>query len=117
LANLLANAAKFTPRGGHTWLSLEGKGSEAVIRVRDNGVGIKPDLMSRLFEPFVQAEQPLHRSKGGLGLGLPRVKELVRLHGGTVEARSEGVGRGAEVVVSLPLWERRDSRGEHAAHA
>jgi CheY-like chemotaxis protein len=75
----------------------------AEIRVRDHGVGITPDLLPRVFEPFVQADNGLARSKGGLGLGLAIVKGVVDLHGGYVQAHSEGVGRGAEFVVNLPL--------------
>jgi two-component system CheB/CheR fusion protein len=78
----------------------------AVVRVVDTGVGIAPAILDRVFEPFVQAEVGLSRSKGGLGLGLPLARGLVELHGGTLEARSEGEGRGAELVVRLPLSAR-----------
>jgi signal transduction histidine kinase/CheY-like chemotaxis protein len=103
LGNLLQNAARFTARGGRTTLALEVEGGRATVRVRDTGVGIPPALIDRVFEPFVQGERTLARSGGGLGLGLPLVKGLVELHGGSVEARSGGGGAGAEIVVRLPL--------------
>ncbi len=105
LGNLLQNAAKFTGRGGTTRVTLEADQAArlAVIRVSDTGVGMSPELLSRLFEPFSQADETLDRSKGGLGLGLALVKGLVNLHGGEVEARSAGAGRGAEFIVRLPL--------------
>ncbi|GEJ59238.1 hybrid sensor histidine kinase/response regulator [Anaeromyxobacter diazotrophicus] len=104
LGNLLQNAAKFTQRG-HALLTVEvdGAAREAVIRVRDTGVGIAPELRSRLFRPFEQGDGTLDRRGAGLGLGLALVKGLVELHGGTVEARSEGPGKGAELIVRLPL--------------
>jgi PAS domain S-box-containing protein len=103
LGNLLHNAAKFTPCG-HVLLALafEPDGSSARVRVIDTGVGIAPDLLPRLFQPFEQAQGTLSRSEGGLGLGLALVKELVELHGGTVAARSDGPGAGAEFTVRLP---------------
>ena len=78
-------------------------GGCAEVSVRDTGAGIAPDVMKRLFEPFAQAEQGLARTQGGLGLGLALAKGLVELHGGSIQARSEGPGRGSEFVVSLPL--------------
>jgi signal transduction histidine kinase len=103
LGNILQNSAKFTARGGRVTLSLDTAGSEALIRIRDTGVGIAPELLGHVFEPFVQEERTLARSRGGLGLGLPLVKGLVELHGGSVEARSDGEGAGAEITVRLPL--------------
>jgi signal transduction histidine kinase len=103
LGNLLQNSAKFTPRGGRVTLSLDVEDGWAVIRVRDTGAGIEPSLLGSVFEPFVQAERTLARSRGGLGLGLPLVKGLAELHGGSVRARSEGAGAGAEIEVRLPL--------------
>jgi CheY-like chemotaxis protein/two-component sensor histidine kinase len=105
LDNLLHNAAKFTPRGGTVAVrvGVDAGGRRAVMVVRDTGVGIEPQLLPHLFETFTQADASLDRSKGGLGLGLSVVKGLVGLHGGTVEARSDGPGRGAEFVVRLPL--------------
>ncbi len=103
--NLLQNAVKFTPRGGTVTVRLtpdRGRG-QAVLTVRDTGDGIDPALLPRLFEPFAQADRSLDRSKGGLGLGLSLVKGLVGLHGGEVQARSDGPGRGAVFVVRLPM--------------
>jgi PAS domain S-box-containing protein len=102
VGNLLQNAAKFTPSGGMVTLALAPAPGAAEIRVRDTGVGIAPELLGRIFEPFAQGPQSLARSEGGLGLGLALVRAFVELHGGTVEARSEGLGKGAEVVVRLP---------------
>lgn len=104
VGNLLSNAAKFANPGGRTEVSVarEAPGT-AVVRVRDDGVGIAPDVRSRLFEPFAQGADTLDRNRGGLGLGLALAKGLVDLHGGTIAARADDGGRGAELVVSLPL--------------
>jgi CheY-like chemotaxis protein len=111
IGNLLNNAAKFTPRGGRTTISLRrGDGDHAVLTVRDTGVGIGPEVLSRLFEPFVQSETTLDRSTGGLGLGLALVKGLVEQHRGDVAVHSDGVGRGATFVVRLPLERRQTPR-------
>ncbi len=103
--NLLQNAAKFTSRGGHVLVALEADAQQsmAVIRVRDDGAGIKPDLLERLFEPFTQADRTLDRSQGGLGLGLALAKGLVEQHGGQLRANSDGPGKGAEFTIRLPL--------------
>jgi signal transduction histidine kinase len=103
LGNVVQNSEKFTGRGGRVSLALEVVDGHAEIHVRDTGIGIEPALIDRVFEPFVQEERTLARSRGGLGLGLPLVKGLVELHGGSVEARSGGPGSGAEIVVRLPL--------------
>ncbi len=103
LGNLLQNAAKFTPRGGHVALSVAASGGSVELCVGDDGIGIAPEELERMFEPFAQADHGIARTKGGLGLGLALVKGLVELHGGRVQARSEGMGRGTEFVVSLPL--------------
>jgi two-component system CheB/CheR fusion protein len=103
LGNLLHNASKFTNRDGTVEVSLEQRGEQACLRVRDDGVGISPDMLPHVFEPFTQAEQKLDRSAGGLGLGLTLVKRLVELHGGAVRAHSEGQGNGAEFTVVLPI--------------
>jgi two-component system CheB/CheR fusion protein len=103
IGNLLTNAAKFTPSGGRAGLSIHADNGSAAIRVRDTGVGIAPELLDKLFVPFVQAEASLDRSKGGLGLGLSLVRGLVELHGGTVTVHSAGLGAGTEVTVTLPL--------------
>jgi len=101
--NLLNNSAKYTPQGGHIWLTVERAKGEAVIRVRDTGVGIAAEMLPRIFELFTQVEGSLERSHGGLGIGLSLVRRLVEMHGGTVEARSEGLGRGSEFLVRLPI--------------
>jgi len=105
VGNLLHNAAKFTPAGGRVVVStaIATSRARATLRVSDNGVGIEPVMFRRLFEPFMQAEATLDRSKGGLGLGLALVKGLVEMHGGEVCAHSDGPGKGAEFVVELPL--------------
>ncbi len=102
LANLLHNAAKFTDPGGKIDLAVEIEGPQLVLRVRDDGQGIEPDLLPRIFDLFVQEDRSLARSHGGLGIGLTLVRSLVERHGGRVEARSEGPGRGSEFVVRLP---------------
>ena len=102
LTNLLNNAAKYTDPGGRVWLAAERDGREVVVRVRDTGIGIPPDMLSAVFDLFTQMDRSLDRSQGGLGVGLTLVKRLVELHGGTVEARSEGPGRGSEFEVRLP---------------
>jgi CheY-like chemotaxis protein len=102
IANLLGNAAKFTPPGGHVTLEAVREGSEVTISVRDDGVGIAPEALPRIFDLFVQEEPSLARTQGGLGIGLTLVRDLVALHGGRVEARSEGLGKGAEFAVVLP---------------
>ena len=117
LTNLLINAMKFTPAGGTATVSLTSEpGGNAVLRVADNGAGIDAALLPRLFQPFMQADRTLARSGGGLGLGLVLVKGLVELHGGTVTARSEGTGRGAEFVVRLPVARDRRRRCGRCAH-
>jgi PAS domain S-box-containing protein len=101
IGNLLANAVKFTDKGGRIWLSASREGDEAVIRVRDDGIGIAPEHMRTLFEMFVQVDTAIERSRDGLGIGLTLVKRLVELHGGTVQAHSAGPGRGSEFTVRL----------------
>ncbi len=103
VSNLLNNAAKYTMPGGHIALSAVRHGKEAVIRVRDNGIGVPPDVLGRVFEPFVQSDGSLARSEGGLGIGLTLVRSLVEMHGGRVEATSPGLGQGSEFVVRLPV--------------
>jgi len=102
LSNLLTNAAKYTDRGGDIRLTAGRYGGEAVVRVTDTGVGIAAEHLPRLFEMFSQVAPALDRSQGGLGIGLSLVKGLVEMHGGTVEARSEGPGKGSEFVLRLP---------------
>ena len=103
ICNLLQNAIKYTPRGGLLSLTLEADRSEAVVRVCDTGVGLSPEMLSTIFEPFAQVESSRQRSEGGLGLGLPLVRSLVAMHGGRVEAQSDGPGCGSEFIVRLPL--------------
>jgi len=104
--NLLMNAAKYTPEGGKVWYSTKREGNEAVLRVRDTGVGMSSEMLDRAFELFVQADETLNRAGGGIGVGLTLVKGLVQLHGGRVEAHSDGPGKGSEFVVWLPLTEQ-----------
>jgi len=101
--NLLSNAAKYTPRGGHVRVSTGREGAWAVIRVSDDGAGIPPDMLESIFDLFVQSRRTLDRAAGGLGVGLTLVRALVSLHGGTVSASSGGEGKGSEMVVRLPL--------------
>jgi PAS domain S-box-containing protein len=103
VGNLLHNAAKFTRGGGEVTLAVRATGGDAEIRVRDTGTGIDPALLPQIFEPFVQGDRTLARTEGGLGLGLALVKGIAELHGGTARAESDGIGKGAEVVVRLPL--------------
>jgi PAS domain S-box-containing protein len=101
--NLLNNAAKYTERGGRVSLTAEREDDDVVVRVTDTGVGIPPDSLPRLFEMFYQADRSLERAQSGLGVGLALVRRLVEAHGGRVEARSEGVGKGSEFTVRLPV--------------
>jgi len=105
LANLLNNAAKYTPKGGQIVLELEVHQGQVRLSVSDNGSGIASELLPHIFELFTQAERTPDRSQGGLGMGLALVKHIVALHGGTVEARSEGLGQGSVFMVTLPLRE------------
>ncbi len=102
LDNLLTNAAKYSDPGGRIALSARREGASVVVRLRDDGIGIAPEKLPHIFDLFVQAERRLDRSQGGLGLGLSLVKSLVEMHGGTVAATSDGLGRGSEFVVRLP---------------
>jgi signal transduction histidine kinase len=103
VGNLLQNAAKFTAPGGSVTLGLRSSDGWAEVSVQDTGVGIEPRLLGQVFDPFVQAERTLARSSGGLGLGLALVKGLTELHGGTVSVSSEGVGRGSEFRIAVPV--------------
>jgi signal transduction histidine kinase len=102
LINLLANAAKFTDPGGDIRLTARAEAGQVVLRVRDNGRGIAPELLPRVFDPFWQGPGRGEKGARGLGLGLALVKSLVELHGGSISARSEGPGTGAEFIVRLP---------------
>jgi len=102
--NLLNNSAKYTEEGGgRIWLTLDQDEKDAAIRVRDNGMGIAPELLPRIFDLFTQAERTLDRSQGGLGVGLTLVRRLVEMQGGTVLAHSDGPGQGSEFIVYIPL--------------
>ncbi len=108
LCNLLQNAIKYTPCGGLLSLILETEEGEAVVRVCDTGVGLSPEMLQTIFEPFAQVESSRQRSEGGLGLGLPLVRSLVAMHGGRVEARSNGPGHGSEFIVRFPLLQTEE---------
>ena len=101
--NLLNNAAKFSERGGHIWLTVERQGNDVVVSVRDTGIGIAADQLPRIFDLFSQVDRSLERTQGGLGIGLTLARQLVEMHGGEVEAHSEGPGTGSEFVVRLPI--------------
>jgi signal transduction histidine kinase len=103
IANLLNNAAKYTPAGGHVQLSVQDNDETATITVADNGIGIAADMQLKVFDLFTQADNHKGRAQGGLGIGLALVKQLVIMHGGTVEARSMGVDKGSSFTVSIPL--------------
>ncbi|HEX6792926.1 MAG TPA: PAS domain-containing sensor histidine kinase [Casimicrobiaceae bacterium] len=103
--NLIENAAKFTPEGGNIFVVLDVEAPEAVVRIRDNGVGIGPEDAERIFDLFAQARPALDETRLGLGIGLAIVRDLVTLHGGTVQAQSAGQGKGSEFIVRLPLSE------------
>src|SRR4029450_4367654 len=113
IANLLTNAAKYTDQAGHISIQLEREGEEAVVRVRDTGGGIPPEVQPRIFDLFVQGDRSLARSQGGLGVGLTLVKRLVEMHGGSVTVTSAGAGQGSEFTVRLSAlpegrsWEGR----------
>ena len=102
ISNLLNNAAKYTDSGGNIHLSVEASEDWITVRVRDNGVGIPANLLPRVFDLFTQADQSLGRTQGGLGIGLTLTKRLIEMHGGRVEARSEGLGCGSEFTAQLP---------------
>jgi signal transduction histidine kinase/CheY-like chemotaxis protein len=115
-ANLLTNAAKYTNQGGRVELKAERLGGNAVVSVKDNGIGIAPAHLRSVFEMFMQVDRSSRRAQGGLGIGLTLVRSLVQMHGGTVVARSAGAGCGSEFVVTLPAVQMRDvaRRGQRA---
>ena len=121
LANLLNNAAKYTPEGGRITFMTEREGDAAVFRVRDTGVGIAAEMLPRVFDLFTQIDRSLDRAEGGLGIGLTLVHRLVEMHGGTVHVCSDGLGRGSEFVVRLPavaapsVSEEPTRNGKHSA--
>ena len=101
VVNLITNSVKFTPETGQISIKATTEGEEAVIGVQDSGIGIAGEMRTRIFDLFTQVQSS--ESHGGLGIGLALVKDLVTLHGGSVQVRSEGLGKGAEFVVRLPL--------------
>lgn len=101
ITNLLTNASKYTEPGGKIWLNVERLGNDCVLTVKDNGIGISPEMLPRIFELFVQVDHSLERAQGGLGIGLTLVKRLVEMHGGAVEVHSGGIGEGSEFVVRM----------------
>ena len=103
LVNLLSNAAKYTDPGGRIHLIAKQENGGVCLMVRDNGIGISAEMLSRVFEMFTQVDQSLERTQGGLGIGLALVRSLVEMHGGTVQVTSAGVGQGSEFIVRLPL--------------
>ena len=103
LSNLLNNAAKYTDRGGHIWLTVERQGGNIAVSVKDAGIGIPVHMLPKVWEMFTQIDRSLEKVHGGLGVGLTIVRRLVEMHGGTVEARSEGRGMGSEFIVVLPI--------------
>ena len=117
-ANLLNNAAKYTNHGGLITIASRTENGEAVVSVKDNGIGIAPNLLAQVFDMFMQVDRSTRRSQGGLGIGLTLVKSLVTMHGGSVEARSEGPGLGSEFIVRLPLLEESamPAEGQHDVH-
>src|SRR4029079_2016966 len=104
-SNLLSNAMKYTGRGGRISVRVGRLGRQVEVRVKDTGIGIPEDVLPLIFDLFIQGDQSLDRSQGGLGIGLTMVRRLVELHGGTVEAHSEGRGQGSEFEVRLPAEE------------
>ena len=101
--NLMNNAAKYTNHGGQIWLTAKREGSDAVVSIRDNGIGIPDDMLSSIFDMFLQVDRSLEQSKGGLGIGLTLVRRLVEMHDGSIEARSSGLNGGSDFIVRLPL--------------
>ena len=113
-SNLLINAAKYTDPGGHIQLQASRDGTDVVVSIRDNGIGISADMMPRIFTMYSQAQGALARSEGGLGIGLSLASGLVTLHGGHIEARSEGPGKGSEFRVRLPIRQPLEEAGDTA---
>src|SRR5262249_53787987 len=112
-SNLLNNAAKYTGREGNICVTAGREGENVVISVRDDGPGIPPHMLTEIFEMFRQVDNTLSRANGGLGIGLTLVRQLVELHGGTIEAKSEGTGTGSQFIVTLPAL----AATNHDAHA
>jgi PAS domain S-box-containing protein len=102
-SNLMNNAAKYTGNGGQITLRAQRRGANVMVSVRDNGAGIRPEVLAHIFDPFVQGDRSYSRAQGGLGIGLTLARSIVALHGGSIEARSPGLGQGSEFIVRLPL--------------
>jgi CheY-like chemotaxis protein/anti-sigma regulatory factor (Ser/Thr protein kinase) len=117
ILNLISNAAKYTPVGGRIAITVEREGRDVALRVRDNGIGIAPTLLPRVFDLFTQGDRSLDRTAGGLGIGLTVVKRMIEMHGGSVEARSEGLGHGSEFVIRLPAVTSGVAAHRHAMSA
>lgn len=105
ISNLLSNAIKYTKPGGHIWIKPTQEGRQVVVRIEDTGIGIAPDMLPRLFELFSRANAAREVAPSGMGIGLAVVREVVELHGGTVQARSPGVGKGSEFTIRLPAMQ------------
>ena len=101
--NLVVNSLKYTPEGGNIWVKANTEGEEALMKVGDDGIGIPTEMQPRIFELFTQVDSARHASQGGLGIGLSLVKDLVAMHGGSVQVRSDGTGKGSEFMVRIPL--------------
>src|SRR6202008_2473458 len=113
ITNVLTNAIKYTPAGGQIVVWLEREGDQAVVRVTDDGVGIAPDRIGTIFELFAQAENAIGRAQGGMGIGLALVRNLLHLHGGSITAKSDGIGEGSEFAVQFPIATTREDVVEH----
>jgi len=111
LVNLMLNAAKYTPQGGKVWLSEQAQDDQIIVRVKDNGVGIRPDMLEKVFDLFVQVNETLDRADGGMGVGLTLVRTIVEMHEGSIRCHSDGPGKGTEFSVCLP---RSSERPAHA---
>jgi CheY-like chemotaxis protein len=111
VGNLLTNSAKYTEANGHIWVSASREDSNVVLRVRDDGIGIAPDMLPHVFELFMQADHTSTKAQGGLGIGLTLARNLVQMHAGTIEARSAGLGKGCEFIIRLPLIDQQLKEG------
>jgi PAS domain S-box-containing protein len=113
MTNLLTNAARYTAEGGHIWLMVQRQDTDAIIKIRDNGLGIPPHKLKRVFEMFMQTSKSKELSNSGLGIGLTLVQKLVEMHHGSVEAHSEGYGQGSEFILRLPLLTPHEYEAKH----
>src|SRR5262249_55936349 len=114
ISNLLTNSAKYTDRGGHIWLTVSQQGAEGAVSVKDNGIGIPADPLPPLFKMFAHVDPSVGRSHGRPGIGLTLVKRLAEMHGGAVDVKSEGPGRGSEFSVHLPIVLDKSERAANA---